>query len=152
MSASPTRHPTLYFEDGSMVLRAQHLSGELIFFKVHKTVLSMHSEIFRDMFILPSPSPRESYDGVSLLVLQDNAEELASFLACLYDPIHMTGKIDRAKPFWQGAMCLATKYFATPIRSAIIRGLEQQWPTTFREWEQLERRKLTLHDSEGDPE
>jgi hypothetical protein len=95
-------HSDLWFEDGSVVLRAENT-----LFKVHISQLSRHSAFFRDMFSLPQPKPTtigESsctsspltsngdgnekdnlWDGCPLVYLHDKAEDVGNLLTALYD-------------------------------------------------------------------
>ncbi|KAF9525170.1 hypothetical protein CPB83DRAFT_564525 [Crepidotus variabilis] len=47
-----TRHPDLWFSDGSVILRAGNTT-----FCVHMSQLARHSLVFHDMFMLPQPPP-----------------------------------------------------------------------------------------------
>jgi hypothetical protein len=93
-------HSDLWFEDGSVVLRAENT-----LFKVHISQLSRHSTFFRDMFSLPQPptkgdsscgsSPLTSngdgngkesrWDGCPLVYLHDKAEDVGNLITALYD-------------------------------------------------------------------
>lgn len=99
------RHTKLYFTDGNICLSAvshasaasqsdsnaemlaapDHPLSAGIFFRVHQSVLSIHSPIFCDMFGLPSTDDtNETYDGVPLVHMPDSAEDLESLLTALY--------------------------------------------------------------------
>lgn len=83
------RHPDLWFDDGSIILRAQH-----ILYRVHASLLSRKSQFFRDMFSLPQPPKTDSLpspdgqaylDGCPLVCLHDTAEDVSSMLKAMYD-------------------------------------------------------------------
>lgn len=97
------RHSILYFVDGNVCLAAGNLSlaasnssGQAVtpgqepeklaehtgtVFRVHQTVLSLHSPIFKDTFALRSPQgANETYDGVPLVQMPDSADDLESLL------------------------------------------------------------------------
>lgn len=85
------RHSSLWFIDGSVVLKAENT-----LFRVHISQLSRRSLFFRDLFSLPQPQQDQNqpagwigcdgtYDGCPLLVLHDSAEDLANLLLSLYD-------------------------------------------------------------------
>lgn len=82
--APPQRHPTLYNSLGDIVLSTE-TNGVVNLFRVHKTTLSYHSPVFRDMFALPAdPTANETYDGVPVVRMTDKYDELVSFLEVLY--------------------------------------------------------------------
>jgi hypothetical protein len=81
------RDEDLYFEDGSVILSAKGSDGDLVYFRVHKSVLTKQSPVFKDMFSVPSPaSEMEMYDDLPLVHLHDSSEELKEFLQAMYDP------------------------------------------------------------------
>jgi len=95
MNASPdlkrrrpdeSRDEDLYFEDGSIIISANDTGGDLVYFRVHKSVLSKQSSAFKDMFSLPSPSEVELYDSLPLVHVHDDAKDLKQFLQVVYDP------------------------------------------------------------------
>lgn len=73
------QHESLWFEDGNLVVLSQDVS-----FRLHKTILSLHSEVFRDMFLLPVSADTEVIDGCPVVRLTDRAEHLALFFHALY--------------------------------------------------------------------
>jgi hypothetical protein len=81
-----THDEDLYFEDGSIVLSANDTDGNLVYFRVHKSVLAKQSTVLKDMFSVPSPPQMELYDSLPLVHLHDNAKELKEFLQAMYDP------------------------------------------------------------------
>ena len=86
------RHPTWYYSDGDIVLRAQSEKesppSTFVLFRVDKLFLSRHSEVFRDMFtVASSNNVEESYDGAPLVQMAgDKAEDLAMLIEVIYDP------------------------------------------------------------------
>lgn len=55
-STTPKHHDVLWFTDGNVVLET-----DTYLFRVHKSLLSFHSTVFRDMFELPTA---ETWTGV----------------------------------------------------------------------------------------
>ena len=79
------RHSDLWFEDGSVICRAENT-----LFCVHMSQLARHSLFFRDMFALPQPAEPKSLDGLSrqhipVIYLYDTAEDVGNLLTALYD-------------------------------------------------------------------
>jgi len=81
-----TRDEDFYFEDGSVILSARDADGDRVNFRVHKSVLAKQSSVFKDMFSIPSPAEVDTYDGLPLVHLHDEAKELKEFLRVMYDP------------------------------------------------------------------
>ena len=87
-ACTPKRHSDFWFSDGSVVLLAHDT-----LFRVHKTFLSRHSLVFRDMFTLPQPSTSAStivssedeIDGCPVVDLHDSPNDVSSLLYALYD-------------------------------------------------------------------
>jgi BTB/POZ domain len=80
------RDEDLYLEDGNVVLSVNDLEGNVIHFRVHKSVLARQSSVFKDMFSVPSPASVDMYDGAPLVRLHDDSKEIKRFLQALYDP------------------------------------------------------------------
>ena len=70
----------LWLDDGNVVLIAQNTA-----FRVHKSVLSRNSEVFRDMFTMPQPTDAETYEGCPVVHLQDSWKALGYILSALFD-------------------------------------------------------------------
>jgi hypothetical protein len=107
------KHPDLWFEDGSVICRAENT-----LFCVHMSQLARHSLVFNDMFMLPqgsgpeesirmapfmafsglrpssdgmqldvdgNPEPRTTTRTVPVVYLYDAAEDVANLFTALYD-------------------------------------------------------------------
>jgi BTB/POZ domain len=60
----PSRRGDLWFDDGNIVLVPESESDESqIAFKVHRGVLSRHSEVFQSMFDIPQPGTMHLTDS-----------------------------------------------------------------------------------------
>jgi hypothetical protein len=76
-----------YIEDGNIVLSTKDKDGNITYFRVHRSTLMKHSPIFRDMFNIPTPPDMDLYDGVPVVQLQDDPNDLKAFLTFLYEPL-----------------------------------------------------------------
>jgi hypothetical protein len=77
----PNRAADLWFEDGNVVLETESTQ-----FRVHRSILSTHSVIFRDMFAAPQPAAfEEELEGCQVVLLPDSAEDWTHVLKALYD-------------------------------------------------------------------
>ena len=78
---SITPDPTIWFEDGNVVVIAQTTG-----FRVHKSLLSRQSDVFRDMFDMPSPpadEPQSAYD-CSMARVHDTSYDMRELLKIIY--------------------------------------------------------------------
>jgi hypothetical protein len=76
-----TRHPELWFDDGSVVLKA-----ETTLFRVHRTTLSTHSTVFSDMFGISHPPDKDDViEGYPMVHLPDLEEDVGYPLKALYN-------------------------------------------------------------------
>ena len=76
-----TPHKTLYFEDGN----AEVLCGNSLF-RVHTTILSLHSPVLRRTFTQANLAPAESPNGCPRILTSDTPEDFATLLKTIYLP------------------------------------------------------------------
>ena len=72
----------IWFDDGSVVIQAEQTQ-----FRVHRSMLSRHSSVFRDTFSVPqSPGDREPViEGCSIVHLSDSSQDWENLLTLMYD-------------------------------------------------------------------
>lgn len=74
-----TRDPEVWLEDGSVVLVCQSTV-----FRVHKSILAAHCEVFQDMFaVYASPEHEETHEGCPLIVMHDKPLDMRRFLKAI---------------------------------------------------------------------
>ncbi|KAJ7458911.1 hypothetical protein FB451DRAFT_1372117 [Mycena latifolia] len=123
---------SIWYSDGSVVLQAEATQ-----FRVHASILSAGSTVFRDMFeVAQAPiNPDSQVDGCPLVHLyDDNALEVEIVLEALYDRSFY--KVDQ-KTFVQVAVMwrLGRKYGFDELRDDAVRRLEQTYPSTLPEYQ-----------------
>jgi hypothetical protein len=150
----PSKHPDLWFCDGSIILRAEDT-----LFRVHKSQLARHSPFFRDLFSLPQPSADNTtssptvvangnaplqidttneIEGCPVLRLYDTAEDVENLLMALYDGPNF-GKNDPADfRMVSGILRLSTKYLVDSLRTKALVHLSRAWPTSLKGWDARE--------------
>ena len=71
-----------WFADGNVVLKAENS-----LFRVHQSILSRHSQIFKDTFAMPQvPSQEDEHiEGCPVVPLADTAEDVGNIISLLYD-------------------------------------------------------------------
>ncbi|KDR69922.1 hypothetical protein GALMADRAFT_897068 [Galerina marginata CBS 339.88] len=76
----------LWFEDADVIFQA----GRKLF-RVHRSILSARSPVFRDMFSVPPPiheagtSTEETLDGCTLIQLPDSEDDVLPFFLAIFD-------------------------------------------------------------------
>ncbi|KAJ3486192.1 hypothetical protein NLI96_g4418 [Meripilus lineatus] len=140
--ADVKKHPTLYFDNGDIIVICPFREKDKGYqhFRVDQIFLSRHSPIFKTTVSLPTgpgPSQEDSMEGVSVMRVPDDAEDMEGFLKAMYEPSSLFFK--RFSPEtslrMKGTLKLATKYEARSIRDALICVLKEDWWTTYKEWE-----------------
>ena len=76
-----TRSTDCWFDDGNVVLQV-----ESTLFRVHRSILSMHSEVFRGMFSVPQPVAvdGELVDNCPVVQFPDRAVDWTHVLKAFY--------------------------------------------------------------------
>ncbi|KIM49688.1 hypothetical protein M413DRAFT_114305 [Hebeloma cylindrosporum] len=81
----PFQSALYWFDDGNVILQIETKQ-----YRVHRSLLSRHSKVFKDMFSLPQPAmdpgPITS-DGCPVIFLCDKATDLEHALSVIYDNI-----------------------------------------------------------------
>ena len=75
------RDDEFWLDDGNIVIVAQQTS-----FRVHKSVLSRHSNFFKDLFAVPQPSglPDCSFDNLPVVAVSDTDYDFKALLDVIY--------------------------------------------------------------------
>ncbi|KAI0785333.1 hypothetical protein BC629DRAFT_1516332 [Irpex lacteus] len=137
-------HPTLYFDDGNVVLSALDAKGRRVYFRVHRSVLVRHSPILSDLFEIPplrNEGPphdvKEVYDDALHISMPDSAEDIESFLKVLYDPLGDAYKrfCPHTPVLVHGALKLSIKYECEALRTRLTESLEADWPQTLAQFD-----------------
>ncbi len=91
------RHSTLYILDGDIALSApksalkSSTTSVALVFRVHRRILSYHSVVFSSILSIPViPDSNETYDGVPLVRLTDDADDFESLLKMMYIPRYVS--------------------------------------------------------------
>ncbi|KLO13612.1 hypothetical protein SCHPADRAFT_940272 [Schizopora paradoxa] len=143
-----TKHDSLWLSDGNIILAAASSASSSderssMVFRVHKSVLSRQSQVFSDMFALPTQSTTsvdndDIMDGLPLIRMHDSAEEIEALLKYLYDPIRDVAFTRFRHPDFpqksQVLLQLADKYGLDGIKSNLIELFKSHWPKTSAEW------------------
>jgi hypothetical protein len=70
----------LWFEDGNIVLITSNIA-----FRVHRSILSRHSRVFRNMLTIPQPADSLKVEDCPVMHLSDSGDDVQYFVNALYD-------------------------------------------------------------------
>ncbi|KAK7690546.1 hypothetical protein QCA50_005644 [Cerrena zonata] len=119
----------LWHDDGNIILIAEDTP-----FKVHKSMLSKKSEIFRDMFSLPQPATldeSELMDGIPAVSMSDSWIDLRCILLAIYDGYQTFGtSVALSLPTISAFLRLGTKYGLTDFYESAVSRLNATFPST----------------------
>ncbi|KAF8963451.1 hypothetical protein BDZ97DRAFT_1661674 [Flammula alnicola] len=140
------RHADLWFDDGSVICRAENT-----LFCVHMSQLARHSLVFHDMVMLshPETSRVEStmlvHEGkttasrrVPVVYLYDSAEDVGNLLTALYDGPNFGNNDDDDFRAVSGILRLSTKYLIDSLRAKALAHLSIAWPSDLKTWDARE--------------
>ncbi|KAI0372570.1 hypothetical protein BV20DRAFT_903506, partial [Pilatotrama ljubarskyi] len=122
-------HPTLYFDDGNVILGA----GRTLFC-VHRSLLSKHSIVFLDLFA----QQHERFRGLPHINMEETPEEVEALLNVVYDGLRVEVQELTVETFpaLANLLRMATKYKIHRPCTDIIARIRAEWPAT-----------LTQHDA-----
>jgi len=136
LATSPVSHELrrdedFWFLDGNIVLLVQDTA-----FRVHRGVLSHHSEVFRDLFAVPQPLNQERIDDCAVVRLHDDPKEVRYLLRVFYGgDCYLTndgGQIEFCKV---GALVkLAHKYHVEDLRKGGLKHSKTYFTDDFDVW------------------
>ncbi|KAJ7350754.1 hypothetical protein DFH08DRAFT_695355 [Mycena albidolilacea] len=121
----------IWYEDGSVVLQAQHTQ-----FRVHWGVLARQSSFFHDMQGLPQPPDQPSVDGCPVVKLPDDIADVECLLKALYSPTFLA-QAALPLPAIGALIRLGRKYDFRDLLDSAVRRLEFENPKTLEEYEAL---------------
>ncbi|KIJ58510.1 hypothetical protein HYDPIDRAFT_102521 [Hydnomerulius pinastri MD-312] len=121
----PSRYMKLWFSDGNVVLRTkEHMM------LVHRSLLSVHSRVLRDMFTMPQPPGEELRNGHPVIDMPDESNHLIHMLTSIYNPYLRAHLYDF--DFLVALLRISTKYEVTDLRQTAVDRLQLGLPTTLQ--------------------
>ncbi|KAJ7070059.1 hypothetical protein C8F01DRAFT_1328790 [Mycena amicta] len=129
--AAIVRSPDYWFDDGSIILQVQTTQ-----FRVAKSMLAMHSTVFRDMFTMPLPPDEPLVDTCPVVVLSgDTAEDWEHLLAAMYTKSCYP---EEAKDIsvLSALLRLSKKYDIPVFRRECLFRFKAQFPTTLEGYDE----------------
>ncbi|KAA1468953.1 hypothetical protein DENSPDRAFT_870024 [Dentipellis sp. KUC8613] len=113
-----------WLADGNVVLICESVG-----YRVHQSILSRHSNVFKDMFAVGTAEGEETFEGCVTLRLHDSPEDFSFLLKALYDlrypPYGTKVSLSRLRRL----LLLANKYLLEELRNQIIEHLRILFPS-----------------------
>ncbi|KAK7023068.1 BTB domain-containing protein [Favolaschia claudopus] len=131
-SLVPVTRSEIWHTDGSVILQSNCTQ-----FRVHWSVLAMHSGFFNGMLGLPQPPDQPNVDGCPIIELCDDSEEdVACLLRALYDPLFF---VQKTLPMQHIAsiLRLSRKYEFRGVLETVAERLTHENPTTLAAYDAL---------------
>ncbi|CAL1717273.1 unnamed protein product [Somion occarium] len=118
------RSPSFWLSDGNLIVITREVS-----FRVHTSVLSRNSEVFRDMLAIPQPDNAEQVEGCSVVQLSEDGCDFETLLLALYDGGKIFGDHNVLRFRTVSAMLrLGMKYQIDLVSQEAIRRLRKFYP------------------------
>ncbi|KIM82681.1 hypothetical protein PILCRDRAFT_70265 [Piloderma croceum F 1598] len=134
-----------WLDDRNIILHAESTQ-----FRVHRSILSASSSVFRDMFSLPQPENENLVDGCPVVHVSDTADNLHHVLKALFDRSYCSVD-NESQPLAVIAafLRLGRKYDIQQLYSEATKRLESEFPSTFEEFDNVAD-CFSLIDYDGD--
>ncbi|KAF7297729.1 BTB domain-containing protein [Mycena kentingensis (nom. inval.)] len=135
-----TRSPDYWFEDGSIVLHVESTQ-----FRVAKTMLAMHSSVFKDMLSLP-PTDESLVEGCPVVVLSgDLSTDWTHLLGAMYTKGGFTDPNDTPNLGQLSAILrLSKKYDIPELRRRCVACLKKEFPATIADYDAQKNKKTMI--------
>lgn len=166
--------PDVWMSDGNIIVAAADLTDDdkpVYMIKCHKSVLSLYSPVFEDLFKLAIPSDTEEYEGLPIVTLTDCYKDVKGLIRMLYDlrfdslyqqsSIQFSHTIFSIIPIplqksvaeWvadfeliEGPLRLAAKYELTSVHARLAEVLRVRWPENLKDWDAREDYQRSRRD------
>ncbi|KAJ6584638.1 hypothetical protein B0H19DRAFT_924925 [Mycena capillaripes] len=125
------RSSEYWFEDGNIVLQVNSTQ-----FRLTKSMLAMHSSVFRDMFTMPLPANESTVENCPVVVLTgDSPHDWTLFLGVMYPNYRSLVNEAPRMELIAAILRLSRKYDFAMFRKDCIRRLKKEFPTTLKEYD-----------------
>ncbi|EIN14657.1 hypothetical protein PUNSTDRAFT_140893 [Punctularia strigosozonata HHB-11173 SS5] len=146
------RHPPVvansldvWYLDGNVVLQAENLR-----FRVHKSILSKHSHVFRDLFLLATPSDAPVEEGCPVVTIHDAEESTEHALKALYG---QRSYYDHGRPMRISVVAalldFGKKYGIKQLQEEAESRLRHELPCSLAAWDKAYDGWSLIEDEDG---
>ncbi|KAI0312754.1 hypothetical protein OF83DRAFT_1176341 [Amylostereum chailletii] len=139
----------IWLEDGNFIIETTSQEARTLY-KVHKSTLALNTIFFRTLFSGSQDafiSGSEQYEGLHLMTMTDDADDVKEFLRALYFPqtlqqhlpvADMKPKLYKIPPSYHSILRVATKLECDAVRNSVIHILQLVWPCILSDWDVLQ--------------
>lgn len=127
----PKHHSELWYEDGNVILITENVA-----FRVHRSILSRRSQVFKDLFAFPQPESIDTLEDCPLIHLSDGAEDLAHLLEAIYNGIRF--QRHGIKTLWKDLkplLLLSNKYQVEDVQREVIHKFQSYYVDDIEDWD-----------------
>ncbi|EDR01759.1 uncharacterized protein LACBIDRAFT_333018 [Laccaria bicolor S238N-H82] len=125
----------IWFDDGSVVIQAEQTQ-----FRVHRSMLSRHSSVFRDMFSVPQPPGDQEpvIEGCSIVHVSESSLDWKNLLTLMYDNLRAY-RSDDPMPISLIAVMLrlGKKYDMEHFLKEAVARLQYEFPRNLSDWDSI---------------
>ncbi|KLO15108.1 hypothetical protein SCHPADRAFT_825297 [Schizopora paradoxa] len=126
-----TRHPHFYYEDGSLVILV-----ETTLFRVYRTLLTRHSSVFSDVFLMHPSNEHEGKSDEHPFILEGiSCVDFERFMEALL-PRNPGSYALHSIEEWKSVLALATRWEVEPLRTLAMKHFES---LPFTEFDAVDR-------------
>ncbi|KAJ6490162.1 hypothetical protein DFH09DRAFT_1053808 [Mycena vulgaris] len=136
------RSDDYWFDDGNIILQV-----ESTLFRLTKSMLSLHSSVFRDMFMMPLPTDEPTVDDCPVVILSgDTPQDWTHLLGAIYPTCLPEGPPSFA--LIAAVLRLSKKYDLHLFRQDCIRRLKVEFPANLTDFDDFENWELIEEDDD----
>ncbi|KAK7025089.1 BTB domain-containing protein [Favolaschia claudopus] len=128
---APLTRSNTWRSDGNVVLQAGNTQ-----YRVHWSVLSLHSPVFHDMQGLPQPPEQPIIEGCPVIELLDDPQDVEYLLEALYTPTFL-GQKKIPFPAVGALIRLGRKYEFKALFDLVVGRLASEFPTTLKGYDAM---------------
>ncbi|KAA1468956.1 hypothetical protein DENSPDRAFT_834460 [Dentipellis sp. KUC8613] len=134
----------LWMLDGNVILVCDSVA-----YRVHQSILSRHSKVFKDMFAVGTPQGDETFQDCVVVRLQDSPVHFTALLKSLYDLRYPAFGAKLSLDMLRGLLLVANKYLFEELRKQTIEHLRLLFPRTLDDLSSSNRESIVPDDFSG---
>ncbi|KAI0628903.1 hypothetical protein C8Q77DRAFT_1067069 [Trametes polyzona] len=152
-TTSLKRNENIWFATGNIII----IADNRVAYRVHRGILAMRSEVFRDMFEMPPPPECEELDGCPVVHLSEAPRDIEPLLQVIFCRKNYFYHRDEPIPIKFSVLSslirMSHKYGVHDLYRTAITRLKKFYPADINSWEDVKaRHRLVDASAEDAPE